>query len=166
VITARGTRFSKRRESGLTLIESLVTIAIITVGVVGVAGAVGATERLAGINQDQSQLEVAMRHLTDFVRDSTSKGLAYTKCAQPSTYNSQLPAVQTPVTIWTITTVNVSPYPGGGTRGPSAPSQVATDPLQVCSGGNTGDWGVQEITLKVSTAQRSLTRTIWKSITW
>jgi hypothetical protein len=154
-----------------------VTIAIITVGVIGIAGAVGATERLAGINQDQSQLEVAMRHLADFVRDSSTKGLAYQPCEQStandnSYYNTHLPAVQVPVASWTITNVNESPYPGGGTRngvgGTSDPPLPPTP--QFPNGGfcsaTRGDWGVQEITLKVSDAQRSVTRNIWKSNSW
>src|SRR6202051_4968494 len=58
-------------ERGLTMIEMIATIALVSVGVVGIAGGIAATERIATVNQDQSQLEVAMRQLSDWVRDSS-----------------------------------------------------------------------------------------------
>src|SRR3989442_1660607 len=70
----------RRSEDGLTLIEMIVTIAIITIAVVGITGAVASTERLAAVNQSQANLEVAMRQVADFVRDSSPQGLAYNPC--------------------------------------------------------------------------------------
>jgi hypothetical protein len=152
-----------------------VAIAVITTGVIGIAGAVGATERLAGINQDQSQLEVAMRQFADYVRadvasDPSTLGLQYRLCAQPATYNGHLRFAPSGLT-WTVTNVNLSltndgstppASPGNGRRNGTPTAAISTSG---CPSG-TGDWGVQEITLKVSNAQRSITRTIWKSYSW
>lgn len=150
-------------ENGLTLVESLVTIAVMAVGVVGIGAALAETEHIAAINQDQSQFEVAMRQLSDFVRDSSSSGLTYKTCEQStandtSAYNKQLPA-RPPGLFWTIAHVDES---SAGTR-----NGAPTPPLSTkgCAPG-TGDWGVQEITVTVSDGARSLTRTVWKSASW
>jgi prepilin-type N-terminal cleavage/methylation domain-containing protein len=175
-----GARRLRCGERGLTLIEMLVTVVVIAVGVVGIAGALAETQHASAINQDQSQLEVAMRQLSDWVRDSSSAScsatpgtcpnLPYSTCAQVSTY---APAVTSAVSAgalssgpqFAITKVNESVYPGGGTRKGSV-----TPPLPggVCSAQSpvTGDWGVQEITLKVSDSRSSLTRIVWKSSSW
>jgi prepilin-type N-terminal cleavage/methylation domain-containing protein len=146
-----------RRERGLTLLEVIITIAILTIGVVGVMGGVAAAQRISGINQNQAQLEPAMRQLSDFVRDSSPQGLAYRLCANTTSNAYNLAGLgPPPATLqWAITKVAVS-MTGGGTR-----NGVATSPLQTCTGG--GDWGVQEITLKVWNATRSLSRIIWKA---
>lgn len=145
--------------------ECLVTIAVMAVGVVGIGAALAETEHIAAINQDQSQLEVAMRQLSDFVRDSTSStGLTYQLCAAPSAYTSRLPSRPPGVTSWFVSAVYLST---SGTR-----NNVSTPPIQycttpgACSGSKLCDWGVQEIRLTVSDGSRSLTRTVWKSRSW
>lgn len=149
-----------RRERGLTLIEVLITITILTIGVVGVMGGVAAAQRISGINQSQAQLEPAMRQLSDYVRDSSSQGLhPYILCANTTNRAYSLAGLgRAPAGLqWSITKVAVS-VTGGGTR-----NGIATSPLQVCASG--GDWGVQEITLqvKIKNTTRSLTRVVWKA---
>lgn len=151
-------RWRHRRERGLTLIEVLITITILTIGVVGVMGGVAAAQRISGINQNQAQLEPAMRQLSDYVRDSSPQGLhPYILCANSTSNAYSLAGLGAPPAglQWSITNVAVS-VTGGGTR-----NGVATSPLQTCTGG--GDWGVQEITLKVWNATRSLYRIVWKA---
>jgi prepilin-type N-terminal cleavage/methylation domain-containing protein len=150
-------RCRHRRERGLTLLEVIITIAILTIGVVGVMGGVAAAQRISGINQNQAQLEPAMRQLSDYVRDSSAQGLAYKLCANTTTKAYSLAGLGAPPASlqWAITNVAVS-VTGGGTR-----QGVATSPLQTCASG--GDWGVQEITLKVWNASRSLSRIVWKA---
>jgi hypothetical protein len=137
----------------------LVTIAVITVGVLGIAYAIGGAEKSAGIVQDQANLEVAMRQVSDFVRSDPPNGLLYKPCATPGMYALPKPAG-----------VASSVIPAGGihestsaTRnGLSLPNP--TGPSSCGSG--VYDWGVQEITLQVtSTTGRSLTRTVWKADT-
>jgi prepilin-type N-terminal cleavage/methylation domain-containing protein len=147
-----------RSEHGLTLVEVLVTIAILTIGVVGIVGGVGAAQRISGINQAQAQLEPAMRQLSDYVRDSSLQGLhPYIPCANTTNNQYSLAGLGLAPTglSWSITKVAVS-VTNGGTR-----NGVATPPLQTCASG--ADWGVQEITLQVRSATRSLTRVIWKA---
>jgi prepilin-type N-terminal cleavage/methylation domain-containing protein len=152
-------RCRRRREHGLTLVEVLITITILTIGVVGVIGGVAAAQRISGINQAQAQLEPAMRQLSDYVRDSSSQGLhPYILCANTTSNAYSLAGLGAPPAglQWLITKVNVSVINGGTRNG------VATAPLLTCPGGG-GDWGVQEITLQVKSAARSLTRVIWKA---
>jgi prepilin-type N-terminal cleavage/methylation domain-containing protein len=147
-----------RRQSGLTLIEMLVTITLITVGVVGITGAIAAAERNATINQDVANIQAAMRILSDLVRSDlpAPAGLPYNRCAKPGTYNWQLPSKPSGITSWTITGVNES-MSASRNGSPLSPHEA----LQNCGGGMS-DWGVQEITLQVSSSARSLIRVVWK----
>jgi prepilin-type N-terminal cleavage/methylation domain-containing protein len=142
-------------QSGLTLIEMLVTIALIAVGVVGITGAIAAAERNATINQDVANIQAAMRQLSDFVRSDLPAplGLPYDRCATPNMYNRSLPNEPPGITSWQVTVIKEST---SGTRNGSS-----TPALKTCGGG-VSDWGVQEITLQVSSAARSLTRIVWK----
>lgn len=141
----------------MTLLEVMITIAILTIGVVGVMGGVAAAQRISGINQSQAQLEPAMRQLSDFVRDSSTQGLGYKLCANLTNNKYSLAGLgAAPAGLqWSITDVAVSATNGGTRAG------VPTSPIQTCGSG--GDWGVQEITLQVKNASHSLTRIIWKA---
>lgn len=163
-------RSARRGQSGLTLIEMIVTLALLSVGIVGITGGIAATERIATVNQDQAQLEVAMRQLSDYVRDSSSTGLAYQWCAQvtapvtaaspgTSAYTSALPGRPAGVTQWGFSAIYEST--AGKVNG------TATSPVSAtgCPAG-TEDWGVQEIKITVFDGARSLTRTVWKSYAW
>jgi Tfp pilus assembly protein PilV len=151
----------------LTLIEMLVTIAVIAVGVLGIAGGIAIAEKSAGIAQGQAKLEVAMRQISDYVRadcyapsdPNCRLGLLYKPCAQTAgSKRYTLPTNPAGLT-WSIIAINES---RSATRnGSSLPKPNGSSSC----GGNVYDWGVQEITLKVSSTGRSLTRTIWKADT-
>jgi len=161
-------------ERGLTLIEVIITIALLTIGVVGVAGGIASAEHISNISQNQAQVEVQMRQLTDWVRDSTPTGLTYQPCATTSTYQTSVNAAITAGVLTVPAGVQLAIthvyFSTSGSR-----NSVGTAPLNTCSGSCpgascVGDWGVQEITLKVSepTASggvRSLMRTAWKGNT-
>jgi prepilin-type N-terminal cleavage/methylation domain-containing protein len=164
----------RRGERGLTMIEMIITIALITVGVLGIAGGIASAERIARISQDQAQLEAQARQLSDWVRDSTSKGLNYQPCATTANYQTSVNAaitagILTPPAGVQLTISHVYFSTSGSRNG------AGTAPLNTCSGACpgascVGDWGVQEITLLVkeptaSTGLRSLTRTVWKGNT-
>ncbi|HEX6538965.1 MAG TPA: prepilin-type N-terminal cleavage/methylation domain-containing protein [Candidatus Dormibacteraeota bacterium] len=167
------TRSGRRGQRGLTLIETLVTVAVLAIGVVGIGAGVAQTEKISGITQNQAQLEVSMRQFADWVRSSSSTGLPYTLCATKAGYNASvataksagaLTAASNPV----VSAVNLST---SGTRTPSGGTAVNIAPLQTCSGtcpgaSCVGDWGAQEITLQVSSAGSTLTRVVWKSNGW
>lgn len=177
-------RHRRGAERGLTLIETIVTVAILAVGVVGVAGGLAATERISTVNQSQSQLEVAMRQFSDWARTSPSTpctstscpALPYTYCASSAAGGAYAQAVQNALAANSLHMPGVSPSIGvvylskGATRTVGSQT-LATSPLQRCSGtcpgaSCVGDWGVQEIRLTVVGEGSSLTRTIWKSRAW
>lgn len=169
---ARGRHVQQR---GLTLIETVVTVAVMTVGVVGIASSLSSIERIATISQNQSQLEVSMRQLSDWVRNSSSgtclsgacPAMPYRYCAtNPSTYNAYVANAETPggplssaIGTSPIQSVKVST---GSTRRAGS-TQYTIPALSSCSGGG-GDWGVQEITLKISANGNTVQRVVWKSM--
>lgn len=189
----RGHRRLKRGQRGLTLIETIVTVAVLATGVVGIAAGVSATQRISGITQNQAQLEVSMRQFADWVRDSTTTtcttaaggcpNLPYALCASKTVY--QTPNVANAISAGaltaaagetlTITQVNLST---SGTRTPLGGAAVNVRPLAVtpsppCSGAGTcpgagciGDWGAQEITVQVVSGANKLSRIVWKSNGW
>ena len=150
-------RRGRRSQRGLTLIEMLVAVAVITVGVSGIIGGIAIVEKVAGIAQNQANLEVVMRQLSDLVR--SDNGLPYKPCAQPTgSTKYTLPSAPSGVT-WSITAIMEST---SATRnGSSLPLPTGSSSC----GSSTYDWGVQEITLQVSSTSRSLTRTVWKGDT-
>jgi hypothetical protein len=166
------------------MIETIATIFLLTIGIVGFAAGMAATERIATINQDQSQLEVAARQLSDWVRDSSCddkcfstqhRALPYVLCEQASTsgtdeYNGDLHTaitngVLTPSSGTQFKIIQVLESPTTAANG--LRNGVGTQP-QTTNGCPTGvgDWGVQEITIRVSDASHSVTRVVWKSVSW
>jgi prepilin-type N-terminal cleavage/methylation domain-containing protein len=149
-------RRGHRGQDGLTLVEMLVTIVLITIGVLGIADAIGGAERSSGIVQDQAKLEVAMRELSDYVRSPIS--LPYKFCATPASYT--LPAKPPGVASWSIAAGGLHESTAASRNGSSLPNPTG----QAACGSGVYDWGVQEITLQVtSTAGHTLTRTVWKA---
>ncbi|HZS13682.1 MAG TPA: hypothetical protein VFC09_03695 [Candidatus Dormibacteraeota bacterium] len=141
----------------------IVTIAIMTVAIVGIGGSLAQSQKIAGISQDQAQLQVAMRQLSDYVRDSSASGLTYKLCAKTTDYpSSKMPALPaTGVTSWGVSAVTLSTA-GARNSVPVAPIQYCVT-ANTCDSTHTCDWGVQELTLFVANGSRTLTRTIWKS---
>jgi Tfp pilus assembly protein PilV len=175
---AKDARPIRRRHSGqlgLTLIEIIITIALLTLGVVGIAGGIASAEHIANINQQQAQLEVQMRQLSDWVRDSTSTGLTYAWCASTPTYQASINAAITagtlpPAAVAKLTVTHVYFSTSASRLGGTAPLAGHTCSGSCPGGSCVGDWGVQEITLTVSqptgtSSPRSLTRTVWKGST-
>ena len=129
------------------LIELLVAMAVMLAGVVGIAGTFAALQRSSAITQQQADLEAAMRQLSDFVRSPSA--LLYVPCASASNYNSVLPAAPAG-TSWSVQGVYVSVSRSG---------TISYAPVSCASG---ADYGVQEITLQVKDAARSLQRVVFK----
>lgn len=172
-------RWARRRagERGLTLIETMITVVLLGIGVAGIMLAVASIERSATIGQNQAQLELAMRQLADFARDSSpTTGLQYSYCAQVTTpvtatsagagtYQSQLttkfPTLPSGVSEMGFTRVSESVLGSGSHDGaPTSPKSTTG-----CAA-STGDWGVQEIKLAVFGGGNQVIRTIWKSDAW
>jgi type II secretory pathway pseudopilin PulG len=153
----------------MILTESLITIAILGVAVVGIGAALAQTERISAVDQSQSQLELGMRQLEDYVRDSTSSsGLAYKLCANTTSNAYSLSGITLPtgVTSWGISAVKLSTAATRTVSGSSSsiPAIQSCPSVSGCS--PCGDWGVQQITLFVTDGRSTVTRTVWKSKTW
>jgi type II secretory pathway component PulJ len=144
----------------MTLIETLVAMAVISVGVVGIMYGFSAMARGASVSADQSRLESEMRQLSDQVRSRDA--LPYVFCAVENgtqkDYTPKITGLSFSPDTWSIVTVAVG---SSAMRNGAAVSAWQT--CAAVTGRAAGaDWGVQEITLKVSSASRSLTRVVWK----
>ncbi|MGO8685955.1 MAG: type II secretion system protein J [Candidatus Dormibacteria bacterium] len=142
------TRGRRAGERGLTLIELLVTIAVMSVAVVGITAGLAATQLDSSIAQTQAQLEAAMRDVSDYVG---SDQLTYVGCAAPSNYQGAVSELSLPTGV-TATVINVW-------KSTKLNGVLLTG--SACPGGGY-DLGVQEIRLQVATATHSLTREVWK----
>jgi hypothetical protein len=172
----------------VTLIETIAAVALLATGVVGIASGIATTEHVAAVNQDQAQLEVVMRQLSDWTRNSSSTtctgapnqcpNLPYTVCATTGSYQ---PDIALAVSSGAVTpgagiAMSIGPVTlstGGKRTAAGSSTAVWVNPEQTCSGSCTasstncvGDWGAQEIQVQVVNSSRSLTRTVWKSNGW
>ena len=153
-----------RGQKGMTLIDTLVGMALMTIGVAGITYSFSAMETSAAVSTDQARLQAEMRQLSDFVRSPDA--LAYQQCATMSQYttlignNSAFAGNKFPPATsdsWSVVWVRKSTSATRTVGGvPSSPPHWAD------CGSGVGDWGVQEIQLKVQSPSRSLTRVVWK----
>jgi Tfp pilus assembly protein PilV len=169
-------RQRRRAEHGLTLIEMLVTIALMTVGIVGVAALFANMERGAVITSDQATLEVAMRHVATYLQ---SPSLVYAPCAATAAGSAYSVATTLDNVPLKVSSVSVSLTPASAAEwqaGSGAGSGTPQPPIYDCNGGphtttastcpsSYCDWGVQRLTVKLtSPTGRVLTRVVFKGI--
>jgi prepilin-type N-terminal cleavage/methylation domain-containing protein len=134
----------------MTLIEMLVTIAVMGVGVVGIAYGFSVVVRSSGDAQEQATLDGAARDAADYIQST----LTYNVCATPPYSLSGL-SKPADVSSWTITSVSES----------SAASLAGFPKPHRCGrrSSTTGyDYGVQEITITVTDNGLSVTQVVWK----
>lgn len=151
-------RRARRGEAGLTLIEMLVALAVISVAVVGIAYGFSAVVRSSGEAQTQASLDGAARYVADYLQPKAPVG--YQACATTTTYPAPaVPAAYRDEGVsWAITSVVES----------STVSLPGFSP-QTCTTGFGGrgrtsgyDYGVQEISITVSKGSISLGQVVWK----
>jgi len=149
--TSRPFRRGRAGQAGLTLIETLVALAIISIAVVGIAYGFSAVVRGAGDAQDQAVLDGAVQTAADYVQTE----LGYCPCDAPTC----------PAGRYSLSGLTLD---GGAVASPISPRDV-----QESTGGNPGyagmaclngevDYGVQEITITVSRGSTSVSRVVWK----
>jgi prepilin-type N-terminal cleavage/methylation domain-containing protein len=139
---------------GLTLIEMLVTIAVIGIGVVGIAYGFAAAVRSAGDTQEQATLDGAAHYLADYMQ---SDSVTYQTCAtsypapsmtDPSAASAAYLDEGVPwLPSFPVAVSSPSPTPGYAS-------------LKTCTTGD--DYGVQEITITVTDHGISVTQVVWK----
>ena len=138
-------------ERGLTLIETIVTIAIMTIGVLGIALSLSSSQLLARAATTQAQLAASARFISDDLR---SVGVPYIPCATTASYRGTVTALQPQLPPTVSPTINRLDL--------VAPSgHNASGVLASC-----GDWGVQRISLTLTDTPsgRTLQRVVYK--TW
>jgi prepilin-type N-terminal cleavage/methylation domain-containing protein len=148
---ARTTWRRRSAQAGLTLIETVVALAVISIGVVGIAYGFSAVVRSAGDAQDQAVLDGAVQTAADYVQ----AGLGYCPCD-----DSNCSAGQYSLNGLTLGNgVVASPI-----RQRDVQESTTGNPGYVvasCSNGQF-DYGVQEITITVSKGPASVSRVVWK----
>jgi prepilin-type N-terminal cleavage/methylation domain-containing protein len=145
-------RHSHAGERGLTLIELLVTISVMSVGFLSLLAAFSTIELTVGATSDDAQLTSQARQVEDYVE---SEGFTYVACASASSYQPALRAA-IPIPAGYSVTVNAVAQASGGSD-----TNGALSPISGCSPGSP-DYGVQQIKFTVSSSRHSLTRIIYK----
>jgi len=137
----------------LTLIEMVVTLAILSIGVVGIAYGFSAAVRGAGDAQVQAELDAAAQSAANYVQSV----LSYCPCDVCTGGPYSLDGLPMPphVTSWSLALVTESqPSPNPGFSGITCPGGKP--------GGKVVDYGVQEITIIVADGSNSVNRFVWK----
>lgn len=157
----------RRAQAGLTLIELLVTIALMATAVVGLVGLFSTIEIGVAATGDDAKLTALARQVGDVIE---SESFAYVPCTGPTgqapagliKYETALRNVI--VTSNTISIVSVQQAQSAGSSHIVSGAASPLQPINGCSAGlATGpDYGIQQITFKVSSSRNSLTRTLYK----
>lgn len=153
-------RRTHRGECGVTLIELLVTIAIMTVGFVSVISAFSAIEIGVGSISNDAQLTSLARQVGDFIE---SEQFLYITCGTAAGYDASLQsAIPAPLVIPSgyATHVILVAQANGGTHVVSGASSSLI-PIGGCSG-SSHDFGVQQIEFQVTVAGHSIQRIVYK----
>jgi prepilin-type N-terminal cleavage/methylation domain-containing protein len=161
VRAARGRRGGER---GVTLIEMLVTVAVMGAGVTAMVGGFAGAERGAAVARAQSALVAALRTASDEVR--AAPYLACAGVAAGEGYSVSVPGVTAAATV-------VRPTAAPALSSATGPVASAADlcgatgeamHASPCTAGagEACDYGVQRVTVSVSAAGRTLSRDVWK----
>jgi prepilin-type N-terminal cleavage/methylation domain-containing protein len=160
-VTIRPSRCQAHRgERGVTLIELLVTITIMTIGFVSVISAFSAIE--IGVNSisKDAQLTSLARQVGDYIE---SEQFAYITCGSAASYDiplqSAIPAQLVIPAGYTAHVILVA-QATGGTHVVSGVSGSLI-PIGGCSR-SAHDFGVQQIEFQVTTSGHSMLRIVYK----
>jgi prepilin-type N-terminal cleavage/methylation domain-containing protein len=169
-VTERGgQRRARRGEQGLTLIELLVTIAVMGVGFLSMLAAFSSIERTVGATSDDAQLTAVARQVTDVIE---SESFAYVACTGPlgqaptGSVSYQMAIRSAVTTSYTINILAVAQAQAAGSFH-TLPGAAGNTPLSAINGCSTGpatsaDFGVQQIQFQVATPHNSFTRIAYK----
>lgn len=138
-----------RGEAGDTLIELLVTVAIMGLAIVFIVGGIAQAAMLSGLHRDQADVSAALASAAEYV-----KSLPYQPCgvgADPT------PALEADVTSWWSDL-------DAAQADVAAPAVTAATSLDgtACSSANlTADPGIELITVKDSSADGRVTQVLY-----
>jgi prepilin-type N-terminal cleavage/methylation domain-containing protein len=149
-------RHTHRGERGVTLIELLVTIAIMTIGFVSVISAFSAIEIAVGSISKDAQLTSLARQVGNFIE---SEQFPYLTCGTAASYDAALQlAIPTHVTLpaaYKAHVILVAQASGGSHIVSGVSGSQPLIPIGGCSGSGH-DFGVQQVEFQVSTPGHAL----------
>jgi prepilin-type N-terminal cleavage/methylation domain-containing protein len=149
-------------QRGTTLIELLITIAVLAVGFVAVLSAFGETELAVGATSDDAQLVTRARAVADIIQ---SERFAYQSCAVAASYGPALDTAlsKAGVSASGVVVLAVAQAMSNSTHVVAGQS-VPLTPIDACATtGSTPDYGVQQIKFSIrSSAGHSVVRTVYK----
>lgn len=120
------------QEGGMTLVEVVITVAIISIAFVAILSALGVMISSGALHRQQTRSETAARNAAEFVKQPAS----YVACATPTSYN--LSSVNLP-SGYTATVISVQVIDNAAAGSPTYSSST-------CPG---SDPGVQRISIRV-----------------
>jgi Tfp pilus assembly protein PilV len=170
VTTAPGSyRLRHRAQGGLTLIEIIAALVLLTVGVLALIEGLAATQSNASISTDQAQLEASAREVGDYLR---SAAVPYNPCDfTPLTPDQYKTAVTTGLgsgfsTKWKPTVIDVTEATGATVTLAGAATQTTVPYEKHCTttSPGIGDWGAQRITFQLTSpsTRRTIVRAVFK----
>lgn len=152
-------------EAGMTLIETIVAIALMTLAVVGIVGGMATTEKVTAAAQGDAQTQAALRSVVDQLRSSiayapcdSASGTAYwTAVIKPSGYNLTLNVMRPDPTKvrWGSTAQNPVPL-----ATPRVDCTINQNYPPTCTSGHICDYGIQRITVTLVQAGRQTLRQV------
>jgi prepilin-type N-terminal cleavage/methylation domain-containing protein len=149
-------------QRGVTLIELLITIAVLAVGFVALLSAFAETELAVGATSDDAQLVSRARAVSDIIQ---SAGFAYQACAVAASYGPALDTalIKVGVTTSGVVVLEVAQAQIDSTHVIGGRS-VPLTPMNGCAGtGSAPDYGVQQIKFSIrSSAGHSVVRVVYK----
>jgi prepilin-type N-terminal cleavage/methylation domain-containing protein len=151
-------RHTHRGERGVTLVELLVTIAIMTIGFVSVISAFSTIELAVGTIGNDAQLTSLAREVGDYIE---SAQFAYITCGTYTAYDAALQsaiatqAVKLGASSYSAHVIQVAQASGGSHVVSGVSGSQPLIPIGGCSGSQPNDFGVQQIQFHVSTQGRS-----------
>lgn len=154
-MTARARRSGRAHERGLTLVELLVTLFLMSLGMVALLGLFSTIELSVGATNSDAQLATDMRHLEDYVE---SEQFTYIQCGTASAYQTALNGSYAAQGYAASVLTVVQALSGSQTT--TAGGSVPLTPRAGC--GSSVDYGVQQIQLRVSASGHSVTRVVYK----
>ena len=160
-------RARRAGESGLTLIELIVTLGLLTLGVVAMLG-LFATIVIATRSTDASaQLASQVRQVQDFIE---SESLPYLQCGTVAGYDAAVQTARGPggtlnsvPTSYSVHVIGLQ-QASGGTHTLVGVTNMSLSPINGCVG-STPDYGVQQIEVNVQevlNSSHSLKRIVYK----
>lgn len=152
-------------EGGLTLIELIVTLFLMTLGVVAMLGLFSTIVIATRSTDASAQLASQMRQVQDFIE---SENLPYRQCGSVAAYDADAQSARGPggalngvPPSYSVHVIGLQQASGGTHTVASVPSQNLS-PINGCVG-SAADYGVQQLEVSVSDSlSHSLKRIVYK----